>query len=116
MKSALLFIAFMFAFAIHGQTTEPIFEKDGNAVKATYFHKNGTIAQIGQFLNGKLNGEWTMFNEQGEKIALGAYEEGQKVGKWFFWKSEGLSEVDFKNSRIANVTQWNSAGTLVVNK
>ncbi|ALM08291.1 nicotinic acid mononucleotide adenyltransferase [Sediminicola sp. YIK13] len=116
MKINLILIAFLLAFASHAQAPDPTFVKDGDLIKGTYFHENGNIAQTGHFLEGKLHGEWIMYNEEGDKTALGSYVNGKKVGKWFFWKSEGLNEVDFKDSRIASVTQWNSAGTLVVNK
>tara|TARA_R110000868_G_C10411131_1_gene722352 strand:+ start:143 stop:490 length:348 start_codon:yes stop_codon:yes gene_type:complete len=115
MKVASIFFAFIFTLATYAQSTQPNFEKVGDMVKATYFHENGVVSQSGNFLNGKLHGEWTMFNEKGEKIALGSYAEGQKTGKWFFWKADGLQEVDFIDSRIAGVTQWDKSGNVVIN-
>lgn len=116
MKKIALVFAFIFSIAIvNAQSTKPVFEKADSKVKATYFHSNGEVAQVGHFLNGKLHGEWTMFNEEGKKIATGNYIEGKKTGKWFFWNKTELNEVDYKNSKIANVTKWNNEGTLVVN-
>lgn len=114
MKKIVFIFAFIFSFVMSAQVPEPVFEKDGDLVKATYFHENGEVEQTGHFLNGKLDGEWTMFNEKGDKIAMGSYEQGQKTGKWFFWKADGLQEVDFNNNKIAAVTKWNTAGTTVV--
>ena len=110
MKSGVLL-----ALSTYGQAPDPTFINDGESVKATYFHENGKIAQTGHFLEGKLHGDWTMFNEKGEKIALGSYVKGQKTGKWFFWKADGLQEVDFVDSRIAGVTQWDKSGNVVIN-
>lgn len=115
MKVTSLIFAFIFSIVTYAQTPETKFEKVGDMVKATYFHENGIVSQTGHFLNGKLHGEWTMFNEKGEKITLGSYVEGQKTGKWFFWKADGLQEVDFKDNRIAGVTQWDKSGKLVKN-
>ncbi|MEJ1221673.1 toxin-antitoxin system YwqK family antitoxin [Sediminicola sp. 1XM1-17] len=115
MKVASLVFAFIFSLVTYAQTPEPNFVKVGDMVKATYFHENGIVSQSGHFLNGKLHGEWTMYDEKGEKIALGSYVEGQKTGKWFFWQADGLQEVDFVDSRIAEVIQWDKAGKLVIN-
>lgn len=115
MKNTILIFAFIFSISLaNAQEVKPIFEKSDNKVKATYFHDNGKIAQVGHFFNGKLDGEWKMYNEDGDKIAQGNYALGQKTGKWFFWNDAILQEVDFKNSKIAHITKWNSEGTLVV--
>jgi len=107
MKAATLFLAFILSLSLNAQKAAPIFEKDGNMVKATYFYENGQIAQVGHFLNGKLEGEWKMFTPEGKKLAIGEYSQGKKSGKWFFWKEGELSEVDYLDNRIANVTEWN---------
>lgn len=111
--AALLFSGFLFA---QEPNVKPILEKDGDLVKATYFHDNGEIAQTGSYKDGKLHGEWKAYDVEGKKVASGKYEEGKKVGKWFFWNQEGLSEVNFENSKIASVTKWSNAGSIVVNK
>ncbi|MCL5245573.1 nicotinic acid mononucleotide adenyltransferase [Cellulophaga sp. 20_2_10] len=116
MKKTALIFAFIFSIAlVNAQNTKPVFEKENNKVKATYYHTNGEVSQVGYFLDGKLDGEWTMFNVEGRKVAKGNYAEGKKVGKWFFWNDTALNEVDFEGSKIANVTKWKSEGTLVKN-
>lgn len=117
MKKITLTLAFIFSIAlVNAQEVKPKFEKVDTKVKATYYHDNGEIAQTGYFADGKLDGEWKMYNDTGKKIAEGNYTEGKKTGKWFFWNNDKstLSEVDYKNSEIVNVTQWNNKGTLVV--
>ena len=116
MKGITLIFALIFSVVINAQDLKPVFEQDGDILKATYFHENGVVSQEGYFLNGKLHGEWKMFGEDGKKIAMGEYTEGKKTGKWFFWDAKKLKEVDFVDSKIANVTEWNNAGQLVVNK
>jgi len=113
MKFIPLFLAMMLTVALSAQ--EPTYTKDGNKVIATYFHENGNIAQTGEFLKGKLHGEWNMFNEAGAKIASGEYLNGKKTGKWFFWKGEELKEVDFEDSRIVSVTNYESKEGIVKN-
>lgn len=112
-KTALLF-AILFSITIaNAQEVKPLFEKANNKVKATYFHANGEIAQVGHFLYGKLDGEWKMYNDAGKKIAQGNYTLGEKTGKWFFWNDAVLNEVDFENSKIANITTWKNETALV---
>jgi len=110
-----LFIALMLTLALSAQESKPTFTKDGDKVIATYFHENGDIAQTGEFLRGKLHGEWNMYDEAGNKIASGEYFSGKKTGKWFFWKGEERQEVDFEDSRIVSVTKYDANGAVVVN-
>ena len=116
MKKAVLFLAVMFAVSISAQDIKPTFEKMGKMVKATYFHDNGEIAQTGYMLNGKLHGDWVMFNVEGKKIATGQYQNGQKTGKWFFWQKDELSEVDYMDNRVAQVKNWSHGDAVTVNQ
>jgi len=116
MKKAVLFLAVMFVVSVSAQDIKPTFEKMGKMVKATYFHDNGEIAQTGYIMNGKLHGDWVMFNVEGKKIATGQYVNGEKTGKWFFWKDDVLSEVDFTDNRIVQVKNWNHGDAVTVNQ
>lgn len=100
-------MALMVSVAVFSQRPEPTLVKEGDWTKATYYHENGEVAQKGSFLNGKLHGDWVMFDLQGTKIASGSYEQGIKTGKWFFWKGDVLSEVDFAANRIVHAREWN---------
>jgi len=116
MKKAVFFLAVMFAVVVSAQDTKPKFEKVGEMVKATYFHDNGELAQTGYMLNGKLHGDWVMFDTQGKKIATGQYVNGTKTGKWFFWKNDVLREVDFTDNRVVNVKDWSQGEVVSVNQ
>lgn len=116
MKRTILILALILSVSINAQKQNPIFEKDGDLVKGTYFHDNGEIAQTGHFLNKELHGEWKMYDVDGKKIATGKYSHGEKSGKWFFWKNKELKEVDFVDSRIVSVTKWNNTATLAQSK
>ncbi len=97
----LLFSGFIFA-----QSIKPQLEAEGNLVKTTYLHENGKISQEGCYKKGKLHGKWVSYDENGNKIAMGEYRNGAKVGKWFFWTDKTLSEVEYTESRIAFVKNW----------
>ena len=96
------------------QEVKPKYEIIGQEVKTTYYYDNGQIKQEGNYLNGKPNGKWVSYNEDGTKQAIGEFENGSKKGKWFFWSEASLTEVDFSDSRIAEVKKW-SKDVLVKN-
>jgi len=116
-KNFLMLFAVLFAMVSYGQDKkEPILEKKDNMTVVTYFHDNGEIQQKGAFnTNGKLQGEWISFDNKGNKVALGNYENGKKVGKWFFWNGNSLSEVDYIDSRIVNVNEWDNKTKVAIN-
>lgn len=116
MKRAVLLLAAIFTIGAYAQETKPSYEQVGKMVKATYFHDNGEISQTGFYLDGKLHGQWRMYDELGKKIATGKYDMGKRSGKWFFWEDESLKEVDFTDNRITNVVRWNNAEAVAVNK
>ncbi|WP_419213409.1 toxin-antitoxin system YwqK family antitoxin [Maribacter sp. X9] len=116
MKKLLIIAVLAFSFGANAQQVEPKFEKEGNKVKATYFHANGEVSQQGYFLNEKLEGEWKMFNDKGQKIAMGNYENGVKTGKWLFWEGDVKKEVNFDNNKIASVTNAKSKESMVSNE
>ncbi len=116
MKQAILILAIVFSAQIYAQDIKPTFEKEGKMVKATYFHDNGEVAQTGFLLDGKLHGQWFMYNVEGKKIVSGRYENGVRSGKWFFWKNDILKEVDFQDNKIAYVKDWNNAQVVSVDK
>ena len=115
MKKLMMILVMAFTFGAVAQDVEPKFEKEGNKVKATYFHANGEIAQQGYFMNEKLDGEWKMFNEKGDKIAMGNYSKGAKTGTWRFWEGDIVKEVNFSDNRIAAVTEAKKVSPVVKN-
>jgi hypothetical protein len=105
-----IFIALVFiGTAAYAQTSiQPKFEVEANVISATYFHDNGAIQQQGTFnKKGKLDGLWISYNDNGVKLSQGNYDKGIKTGKWFFWTENSLKEVDYNDSRITNVNEWN---------
>lgn len=84
---------------------------NGDLTEATYYYDNGVIQQEGTFnADGKLHGEWTSYDINGEKVSVGKYINGRKVGKWYFWTKDNLvREVDYSDSKIVNVTERKDA-------
>lgn len=108
-------LVFLSMTVANAQKKEPKFEVlSDTMVKAIYYHSNGEISQIGCFKNGRLQGEWIMFDENGKKIALGEYKEGKRIGEWFYWNPNGeaLREVTYSNGKLINVIEWKNSRAL----
>ena len=114
MKKYIILTALLFSGIAFAQENNPKLEAVGELVKTTYYFENGKIQQEGFFKNGKLEGVWTSYDTNGNKQSVATYKEGEKTGKWFFWSEDSLSEVDFSDSRIAEVKKW-SKDVLVKN-
>lgn len=106
MKKVLILSILMISSFLFAQNIEPKYEIVGQMVKATHYYDNGQIREQGYYLEGKLHGKWVSYDTAGVKQSIGEYNKGEKVGKWFFWNNNSLSEVDFNNSKIADVKKW----------
>ena len=114
MKKVIIAAVLLVSSLSFAQEVKPKLEVVDQMVKATYYYDNGQVKQEGYYLDGKLHGKWTSYNEDGTKLTMGEYNKGTKTGKWFFWSDTSLSEVDFSDSRIAEVKKW-SRDVLVKN-
>ena len=114
MKKLLLMMALVLTGVLYAQDAKPTFEKSGDLVKGTFFFQDGTIQQKGTYKDGKLHGKWVSYDATGAKIAAAQYRDGKKVGKWFFWNNGNLTEVDYNDNSIAEVTTWDKSKTIVV--
>ena len=114
MKNLIIIALVLLTSTIYSQENKPKLEAVGQSVKATYFHENGKIQQEGFFVKGKLDGNWTSFDNNGNKTVSGSYENGVKTGKWFFWTDNKLTEVDYSQNNVANVKIW-TEGTIAKN-
>jgi len=103
MKKHMLLTVLLISGVIFAQNIEPEYEIQGNLVKATYFHDNGKVKQVGFYKDGKVHGKWASFAENGAKISLGTFNNGEKTGKWLFWNDMTLNEVSYNDSRVVAV-------------
>ena len=110
MKKIMIFGILMASGVVFSQSKKPYLEQEGNLVKATYYYDNGKVQQQGYFKDGKLDGVWTSYDENGNKKFSGEYVNGEKTGKWFFWNKETLAEVDYSSSQIKSVKNWKQEG------
>lgn len=109
MKKLILITVLMIFGLGFSQSNNPVLEVEGQLVKATYFHENGKVQQVGYFKDGKLDGKWTSYDVDGSVKTIAEYKDGQKVGKWLYFSDNVCtSEVDFSNNQILAVRNINA--------
>ena len=109
-------LSFIGVTAVSAQDLKsPLFQVDGELISATYYHENGEVSQKGTFnKDGALVGFWTSYDNNGNKLSQGYYENGTKSGKWFFWSEDTFKEVDFQDSKITNVIEWDGKSEIAL--
>jgi antitoxin component YwqK of YwqJK toxin-antitoxin module len=116
MKNIFTIAIFCIAAIGYCQDIKPTYEVEGDLVKATYFHEDGSVKTEGYFKEKKLTGKWIRFDKQGNKKQMAFYKEGKKTGKWFFWDEGSLREVTYNNNNIKGVNLWKAESKVAVNK
>ncbi|WP_310559890.1 membrane-binding protein [Flavobacterium sp.] len=107
MKKMLLISMMMVSAVIFSQNT-PVIENVDDVVTATYYYENGQVKQVGDFIDGKLEGKWISYSEDGTITAIAQYREGKKHGKWQYFESPYVTKiVDYKNNNIVKVVVIN---------
>ena len=90
------------------------FNNENNLIEVVYYHDNGKISQTGSYtVEGKLQGDWLSYGEDGNKLISGNYNNGVKVGKWFYWSGNNLKEVDYSNNAIVKVNDWKNTKSAI---
>tara|TARA_B100000497_G_scaffold115723_1_gene139499 strand:- start:49 stop:408 length:360 start_codon:yes stop_codon:yes gene_type:complete len=114
-KYILIALVFIGTTVAAQNLNQPKLETKGTLTLATYFYDNGSVQQEGAFnKNGALDGVWTSYDFEGNKLSQGNYSNGIRTGKWFFWTDNSLKEVDFVNSKIVNVNEWSRKSELAI--
>jgi antitoxin component YwqK of YwqJK toxin-antitoxin module len=115
MKNIILTALLLTAGMVSAQNIKPSHEIENQIIKSTYYYDNGAVRQSGFYKDGRLHGSWVAYNQDGTKQSMGEYANGVKTGKWFFWTGSVLNEVDYNNSRIADIKKW-SKDAVAINK
>ena len=56
------------------------------------YHRNGTLASEGNYVDGAEEGLWRDYHENGQLAAEGHYKKGEEVGTWRYWNDKGEPE------------------------
>ncbi len=100
MKKLFFIFAFLITVVSFAQKERELkLNKDTNLIEVVYYHDNGVVSQTGTYtLDGKLQGVWLSFNEEGKKTVSANYDNGKKVGKWIYWIDGVKKEVNYENN------------------
>lgn len=103
MKKIVLISMMMISVVVFSQD-KPKLENIDDQVQATYYYENGNVKQVGNFVDGKLDGKWISYTEEGNVQAIAQYRDGKKHGKWQYFESPFVTkEVEYKNNNIVQV-------------
>lgn len=102
--SSLVILVMMTSISF-AQGKQPTFEKEGDLVKATYFHENGMIKEVGFFKNDKLQDKWVSYTKEGKVKCVAHYDNGKKEGKWYIVGEDSVKEVTYKSNKIVKVQE-----------
>ena len=98
-KILIIAIALFTSFAFAQKERKLTLNKDTNLIEVVYYHNNGEISQTGSYTaDGKLEGKWISYDNEGNKLVTAFYKEGKKVGKWVYVIDGEEKEVDYTNS------------------
>lgn len=87
--------------------TDTLREKNGSCYVLKSYFKDGRLASVSHYCGGKLNGEFTLYNEFGDKVRETNYVNGKKEGEEFTFDGAGRkTESTFWN---ADTIVWSSS-------
>jgi antitoxin component YwqK of YwqJK toxin-antitoxin module len=97
-------ISMLLVSAVIFSQNKPKLENVDDQVKATYYYENGSVKQVGNFADGKLEGKWISYSEEGNVQVIAQYRDGKKHGKWQYFENSNLIKVvEYKNNAIVQV-------------
>jgi len=108
-------LIFIFGFSFAQELPELDQQKMDELREVIYYHDNGQMSQKGTFnAEGKLHGVWTSYDINGNKTMVGIYKNNRKVGKWLIWNDGTLREIEYSNSKVVSVSEWQDKVQLAV--
>ena len=85
------------------------FNEKGKVIKSITYNINGEIESEGIVLiNGKEEGNWKYFYENGTAKAEGKFNNGEKTGKWKYYYPNGKLQQtgDYTNGKLSGIWVW----------
>jgi antitoxin component YwqK of YwqJK toxin-antitoxin module len=86
--------------------TDTIYKKENDLYVLRSYNRNGRLASVSQYQNGKLEGVFTLYNSFNDKVRETNYHAGLKEGEEFFFDGEErITESSFYH---ADTLAWSS--------
>ena len=79
---------------------------------AKMIHDSGQVQALSQFKDGKPDGLFTVWADNGQKVKEGILKDGKPGGPYTEWHENGqkATEVTFKDGEEVSTKHWNSKG------
>lgn len=127
MKKYLVLLFVCVSVSLMAQNKELTTFYDNGTIKSKYVYENaqtytvsnysalGNLIEVGHFANGKMDGSWITYNEQGTKTAEASYNNGVKSGEWKIFDEVGSLRyvISYDSNKMVNVTNFDAAGKSV---
>lgn len=105
MKNLILIITFFLFNNSYAQIVENYWSYEGDPETVYYELKDSTTGQIleeGTFINGKRDGTWRRYWENGKLQNVAYFDQDVKTGSWKFYNEDGkiLMVKKYKNDEL----------------
>ena len=104
----LLFVFTAFAKDCPQNSTPQSIKELELSCREIVYHNNGNVALIGNYKNGKKEGEWKYYRENGKLEGIVNFKNGKQEGEWKWYHENGeLKEIgNFKNGKPEGEWKW----------
>ena len=100
MKKILTVIVFLVSMSLYSQEAQYAGDKYGY-MEYTLISDDGKLLEKGTYWEGKKDGYWYSYHQNGRVSATAQFSNDKRVGTWKFYSEEGIlvGEVTYKDNR-----------------
>jgi antitoxin component YwqK of YwqJK toxin-antitoxin module len=90
------------------------YTKDGREYVFTY-HANGKLASTSEYVGGRRDGLWKVYDEQGTLVVRACFDQGRRCGTWEFFSQAGTlrGRLTYFEGALAGGEAFDHSGTLL---
>ena len=105
-KLFLLVVCVFFTHTTFGQSVSISDWDADNVYEYAKYSENNTLIESGKLLNGVYHGKLTVYYENGLVNVIAMFNQGKKDGTWTFYNEEGLKthEVTYVDNKRVSTT------------
>ncbi len=89
--------------------------RSGMEVRFITYFESGRVHEMGGYVEGRRNGLWRQFAENGVEVARAEFDRGLRTGIWELRDplSGRLGRLRYRNGRLVDGRQFDEAGVLL---
>lgn len=91
---------------------------DGAVERFITYFPNGRVQAMGSYRDGRRDGVWKQFDEQGTLVAEARFVSGQRTGTWEFRDANNalIGRLHYSNGHLSAGEQFDGQGELVAQR